>query len=497
MNDSAVRDIVHSGIRLQQAGKTAEAATAYRRALELHPDQPDALHWLGTVLFKQVERESGLALIRRSTAIAPTRIDFRQNLGAFAYRAGLHREAEAAFATVLTSDPNHLAALTSRSAVLTALGEPEAALEHADRALRVRPELSQAHLNRGLALRALSRDEEALPAYRQAIGLDPDFAEAHFNLAHVLLLLGQHHEGCSEYEWRWRATGKTPPHPGIPRWDGSAASGHRILICAEQGFGDTIHFFRHLTLARNRAAGAAIALECPPALHRLFAANMPTGVTLVSPATDSTPTDFCAPLMSLPHLLAAHDEPEAGAAYLQADAGLRHRWRTMMPASKKPRVGLVWAGNPNNPNDRNRSVPPEMFVPLLRRGAALFFNLQIDAHRAATLPLIEAGMIDLPAAPEDFADTAALIAELDLIITVDTATAHLAGALGKPVWTLLPSAPDWRWGPKDETTPLYASMRLFRRARGDTDRDAVIARVSTCLDEFSIRHKQAFATGAE
>jgi hypothetical protein len=287
----------------------------------------------------------------------------------------------------------------------------------------------------------------------------------------LLLLLGRLREGFAEYEWRWRMPGFATPRRAFaqPMWTGDALAGRTLLVHAEQGLGSAIQFARYVELA---ATGGRVLLECRRPLQRLFAQSLarPGGPAagVVVKGEELPPFDCHAPLMSLPHLLGTTLETiPARVPYLAARPDDVAAWRERLASALRPRIGLVWAGDANHENDHNRSMPPQFLAPLADAPAA-FFSLQVPA-RGELSPVFPAGsVIDLAPALGDFAETAAVIANLDLVISVDTAVAHLAGALARPVWLLLPYVPEWRWLLERDDSPWYPTMRVFRqRKAGD------------------------------
>lgn len=344
----------------------------------------------------------------------------------------------------------------------------------------------EAYANLGACHLVQGRFAEALAVCQQALEKRPDFAPAHWNYSHPLLLLGRYEEGWREYEWRWQC----PPlcdsrrDFSAPQWDGAPAPGRTILLHAEQGFGDAIQFVRYVPVVREHAGGARLILGCMPSLVRLLRESGEWGADIVadqgSGASSPPPFDLHIPLLSLPLALGMPEPLRMSAPYLRAGATLR--------------VGIAWEGNPAHRNYlRRRVVPLEKFAALFQTPGAAFYSLQLSPTAAQSQMISEARVLDLTAHLTGFADTAALIGELDLVITVDTAVAHLAGAMGKAVWTFIPFVPDWRWGLEKDDTPWYPSMRLFRQpAIGDWD--SVIARVATELRAMS--DAQGGASGA-
>lgn len=306
--------------------------------------------------------------------------------------------------------------------------------------------------------------KEAVACQEQAIKLAPDSAEAHWNLANALLVSGDFTRGFTEYEWRFRRAGRGERPAGlplnVPRWTGAPLDGKTILITLEQGLGDAVHFVRFA--ADVAARGGRVVMECHPALAKLLA-TAPGVAATVAPGTPVAEAVCYAPLMSLPHLLGTTLEKiPAITPYLSLPQG------AVSPRliGDGLRVGLVWRGNPQHENDRRRSVSLDVLAPLLEVAGVNFFSLQLDAAGAeAKSGAWAARMTDLAPGLTDFAQTAAAVQALDLVISVDTAVAHVAGALAKPVWVLIPDGNDWRWLHERQDSPWYPAMRLFRQQR--------------------------------
>jgi hypothetical protein len=322
--------------------------------------------------------------------------------------------------------------------------------------------------------------DEAAACFRRAIELDPDLADARNNLGLHHLLHGRYEEGWREYEHRL-ACQKPPRTFPTPRWRGERADGRTILIHREQGFGDMIQFARYAPLVRERSGASRVMLETPPELARLFCQSSDWNAEIVSSANSVEPFlppfDCHAPWLSLPLALGLFAPLPMTRAYIVADPVLRRAWRQRLGETAAIRVGLAWAGNPRHKGDRLRSMSGESLLPLLQIPGFQFYSLQMGSQRRGAETLAEAGLIDLTASITDFADTAAFIAELDLVISVDTAIVHLAGAMGRLVWTLLPFQAEWRWGLAGDQTPWYPTMRLFRQP-AFRDWDAVVERVA-------------------
>jgi tetratricopeptide (TPR) repeat protein len=320
----------------------------------------------------------------------------------------------------------------------------------------------------GTALRDLGRLDDAEAAYRRAIASKPEVGSSHWNLALLLLLRGRMEQGWKEYEWRravkesgWQRLGEHHPSLAQPRWDGSAAAGKRLYIYSEQGFGDTIQFVRYLPMVQR--TGARIILGCQTALVQLL--QHLEGVEQCLPFSQPPPPfDAHCPLMSLPLVFGTTLQTiPADVPYLKADAGKLEKWKERLGGGTERKIGLAWAGR--RVPDPRRSIPSSQLAWLSDAANVRWISLQKDR---ADGPPPGMAINDWTAELADFSETAALIGNLDLVITIDTAVAHLAGAMGKPVWMLLPFNPNWRWMLDRSDSPWYPTMRLFRQEkRGD------------------------------
>jgi hypothetical protein len=338
-------------------------------------------------------------------------------------------------------------------------------------AVKINPHNAAAHMHLGDYSCTSGRYDEAIRHFEDGLRMEPDRASAHWNMALLLLLVGKFSDGWREYEWRLRYDEITPPeiaarYVSKPLWDGSRLAGQTLLVYFEQGFGDTLQFCRYLPLVRQRVDH--LVFECQPELYRLLT-GLFGDIELIErrPGTLSPDVsyDLQIPLMSLPRLFeTAIDTIPKNAPYIHADPQLVEHWRQRLD-TRDFKVGIVWAGNPNYKGDQKRSLSLTALTPFAQLQETCFYSLQKGPATAevATAP---AGMqlIDLASELNDFATTAAVIANLDLVITVDTAVAHLAGAMGKTVWALIYSPPDWRWLLDREDSPWYPTMRLFRQA---------------------------------
>jgi tetratricopeptide (TPR) repeat protein len=333
------------------------------------------------------------------------------------------------------------------------------ALGYFDRALKLDTANAELHSNYGIALQDSGKLEEAANQYRRALELNPDNPDAHWNLGVVHLLLGEFPQGWLENEWRWKTKrGPVDPKLSAPLWDGSDLSGKTILLYCEQGLGDSIQFVRYAKFVKHK--GGTVLLPTPKALARLF--EKIAGIDRIIREEEFLPAhDYRAPLLSLPGIF------KTDLASIPAEVPYIAAAKTELPPLKGKKIGVVWRGNPTHTNDHNRSMKILQFAKILKGNDITIVNLQKDASEEELRILGSAGEMFNPAPSfHDFADTAATVAALDLVITVDTSVCHLAGALGVRTWTLLPFAPDWRWLlTQPKTTPWYPSMRLYRQPK--------------------------------
>ncbi len=422
------------GIALAHQGRLAEAVASYGRALALKPDYAEAHNNLGSALAQQERLDEAAARFRRALALRPDYPEAHNNLGGALGQQGQLDEAVAHFRRAVALRSDYPEAHSELGSALAHLGRLDEAVVHLRRALALRPDYPEAHSNLGGALAEQGRLDEAVTHFRRAVALRPDYPEAHSNLGMVLLSLGDLAAGWREFEWRWKMPHivKAARSFAQPQWRGEAAEGRTLLIHAEQGFGDTVQFCRYAPLAANR--GLRVILEVQEPLVRLLRC-LPGVDRVVGQGEALPPFDLHCPVLSLPLALAATTESIPSAApYLHADAAQAAAWRTRLAAmgDQGLRIGLAWAGNPDLPTDRRRSLAPDRLAPFFDVSGLHFFSLQKGGPAAPeALPLT-----DFMSEVGDFADTAALVANLDLVISVDTAVAHLAAALGKPVWLL-------------------------------------------------------------
>ena len=464
------------GEALRIAGRPEEAETQYRAALALEPGNVAALNNLGIVEQAGGRRDAAIVRYREAIAIQADFAPAHLNLGAALLEAGDVEAAEAALETARRLD----AASTEAALNLANLRQAQDRLDEAVALYRglleAHPGHVQALVNLGQALQRQGLPALAIEQFDAALALAPDLPGAQWNAGLCRLLLGDYAQGWQGFAWRWQANA-VPPHAlAGPEWTGDALAGRRLLVHAEQGLGDTIQFVRFLQRLGAEPPGDIILL-CQKPLKRLLA-----GFARIVTADQPLPDWDCrVPLLDLPRLFGIGlADLGAEPAYLAADAeGVAH-WQSELADLPKPRIGLLWRGRPDHRNDRNRSIPASALAPLTRVRAGWVSLQQGAVPDELTLlgPILQLGD-----SFGDLQDAADAIAALDLVITVDTALAHLAGALGKPVWLLLPLAPDWRWLTGRDDSPWYPSARLFRQTRAGDWTD-VVDRVAAAVREL-------------
>ena len=472
------------GAALRHLGRLGEAVDCYRAALRLKPDYADAHNNLGDALSRLGRTDEAVAHYRQALQLRPNFAAAYNNLGAALRQQGQLAAAADCYRQALRLLPNYAEAHYNLGTACTQQGRLDDAVASYREAVRLKPEYAEAHFHLGQALRARGHQDEALAAFRRLLQLRPDNPEAHLSRALTWLLLGDFEQGWPEYEWRLQCKDFYRPPFSRPRWDGSPLQGRTILLHAEQGLGDTLQFVRYAPLVKGR--GGSVILACQKTLLALLA-GCPGIDRLVAADAEPPPFDVHAALPSLPALFATTVATvPATVPYLSADPTLVERWRSELSASPGFKVGIAWQGNPNYPADRYRSFPLARFAPLAGVPGVRLFSLQkgpgTEQLRAAGMfPVIDLGpRLDEGTGP--FVDTAAVMKNLDLVVTVDTALAHLAGALGVPVWLVLSSAADCRWMLDREDSPWYPTLRLFRPSAGDAGAD-VFARLAAALRE--------------
>ena len=470
-------------LALHQQGDLDAALDIYRRLIDAVPDQPDAWHLSGAIAHQRGDHVLAQRLIEQAIALNQNIPDYHNNFGLALGAQGLTAEAAAAFERTLCLDPAHLKALINFGGLERRRGNLSAAVSLGRRAVEAAPGDHEAHSNLGNALKDFGDIKGALEAYRRAIEIAPDFALGHWNLALALLLAGELQEGFAEFAWRWRWDG----FPGVrrefdaPLWrKGDDVAGKTVLLYVEQGLGDTLQFLRYVPMVIAR--GAAVILEVPAAIAPLAAGF---GAEIRETGSNLLPFDLHAPLLDLPAILGttAASIP-APNHYLSVPTSVEIRWRERLAPAVGLKVGLNWSGNPESPVEKFRCLPLDQFQDLAAVDDVIWYSLQKGPDGTDTaLPPAEFQLIDTGIEP--LVETAGLIGQMDLVITSDTAVAHLSAALGRPTWVLLHAAPDWRWGLSGDNCAWYPTVRLFRQpSLGDWS--AVAAAVTSALVDWAV-----------
>lgn len=516
----AVRNPLLEALAFHQQGHLARAEEGYRQILARTPQDTDALQLLGALCLQGGRAGEAVALLREVLRLRPELAQVHSNLAAALRETGALADALAASDAALRLQPDLVDAMAVRSNVLLSLRRFVEALAWADKVLAIQPGNPFALVYKGNALRGLNRPHEALACYRQVLAANPRHHDAainhasalqesgelhaaldeltrlhplfpgdvalHFNEAICRLRLGDWPRGLALYEWRWKEGQLAPSARAFtqPLWLGQQpVAGRTVLLHAEQGLGDTVNFCRYAALVKER--GARVVLEVQPPLKPLLISL--EGVDCLLARGEPLPQfDFQTPLASLP--LALGTTPEtvpSRAAYLDAEDGKVRLWEERLGPRQGLRVGLVWSGAAGFMDDSRRSIPLELLAGLLDL-PVVFSCLQKEVRDGdrSWLAANATSRVRLHGADfHDFAATAALIACMDLVISVDTSVAHVAAALGKPVWLMLPAVPDWRWGMEGDRTPWYPSMRLFRQNKTRRWEDVIDAVVTALHGE--------------
>jgi len=459
-------------IALKALGRLDESIEHCRRALDIDPEFAEAHFNLGNAVKDQGRHEEAIGQYRRALTINPDYAEVYNNLAITLNELNRYEEAADNCRRAIRLKCDYAEAYNNLGIILRNQGQFTAAIENYERAIRLEPQFHEAHYNLGNCLKELGRCEDAIKNYQKAIQIKPDYAQAHWNLSHAFLLSGDLKSGWEGYQWRRNPELEIltyPHHHDKPQWDGSAFAGKRILVHCEQGLGDSLQFARYLPMVKAR--GGTVIFEAWKPLHGVLRDFPGIDELLELSLTKRTDAafDLSVSLMDLPGIFdTTLDSIPADVPYIHAEQERAKQWRERLCCDGF-KIGIVWAGSPAHGNDRNRSCPLELFAPLAGIDGVRLYGLQkgpaaTQLDRLPSTVGIESFAEDL----EDFADTAALIAGLDLIISVDTAPAHLAGAMARPTWVLLPFAPDWRWMLDRSDSPWYPTMRLFRqRGWGD------------------------------
>jgi tetratricopeptide (TPR) repeat protein len=513
--------LYEAGVRHMQEGRLLEAQLCCRQALTVNPHHAESLHLMGLLALQAGQYDHAIAWIAQANA-QDVGTDYLFSLGTALGQQGLPEQALKAFDRLVQLKPKHAETLASRGTILhrlrrfdeaivdnlqahqlnpasadicnnigaslQLLRRDEEALTWFDKALALRPNFVMALINKASSLAQMRRLDETIAAYRQVKAIDPEDSEAQSYLALIHLLIGDFEAGWHGVKLRWKAHMRESSYPDFHQhlWLGKEdVNGKTIFVFADEGFGDTIQFARYIPMLAARGAKVVLAVE--DALRSLLSRLRGVAECLPQPAPSFPPFDLHCPIGLLPLAFGTRlDNIPAAVPYVPPPPQARVQYwdgqlRERLGTHRKLRIGLIWSGNAHHINDHNRSIPLSALQPLLDADAS-FVSLQKEP-RVGDAPLIEAsGIIDLTVQLTDFADTLALMSCLDLVISVDTSTAHLAAAAGRPTWILLPYLPDYRWLLDRDDSPWYPTARLFRQSER-RDWQEVADRVRAALDE--------------
>ena len=490
------------GLSLHKQGGLAKAKEIYLRVLEMHPEHFDALHLTGVISAQSAAPEQAVDLITRAIKINPNYPSAYYNLGFALLELKRFEAALTNYDQAITLNAQYAQAYCDRAIALSELGKLKEAVESCERAIAIIPEYAQAHYNCGVALQRLNRSEEAINSFLRAIAIKPDYSKAYTNLgvalrgvkkipeallsydkaidinpgdvdaywnkSITLLLCGDFNGGWPLYEWRWKneQSGLTDRKFTQPLWLGNIdLAGKSILIHCEQGLGDSIQFCRYCALVKK--TGARVILEVQSPLAGLM--SQLTGVDELIEMGQALPSfDYHSPMLSLPLAFNTNIQSiPAPHAYLSSEAPKREYWSDRLGEKRRPRIGLVWSGSVGHANDHNRSLRLADLLAHLPQNFE-YVSLQKEVREGDRDCLQNSPVRHFGDEIIDFSDTAAMCDLMDLVICVDTSVAHLAGAMGKKTWVLLPYLPDWRWMLEGELSPWYASIRLYRQTEDRT-----------------------------
>lgn len=501
MNSKKIDKSFEKAISAHQQGHFSQAEAIYEQILALVPEHPDPLHMLGVLRWQTGDAKSAVELISKAIRGNPENPTYHYNLAnafvtlgddeaaiehydtALASRPDYtnalinkanalkrrkdYSEAIAILEKVLKIVPNSIEALNNLGNTYVDIGDYQKAISIFQTALDVQNDYSPALTNLGNAYRKLGDVDKAEALYRKAARLSPDDIDAHFNLSTLLLSQAKFDEGWREYEWRLKKAQLASTRLPSPRWNGAPVPGKTILVLCEQGLGDSIQFFRYLPTVAEQCE--KLVFHCQKPLIGLLRPSCPGEIVDNSVAAMNIFHDLHVPLLSLPQIFKTtlNDIPSPS-PYLDIDEKTVERWRKILTPgliSGLPAIGLCWAGSPTNTNDQERSIPFETLTHLLKKRRANFISLQKGGGEETARKFAESNdhMQEFASRIRDFRDTAAIVANLDRVITVDTAVAHLAGAMGKPVDLLIPFDGEWRWLRDRSDSPWYPSMTIHRQ----------------------------------
>ena len=487
----------------KECGKLSKAIENYQKAIQINHSFSEAYNNLGSALKEQDDIGKAIKCYKKAIELNPNYVEAHSNLGNVFRENGKINDALKHCQKAIELNPNCAEALNNLGNILKDYGNLDEAISYFQKAIGPKPNLAEAYNNLGNAFKEQGKIDLAIEHYEKAIDIKPDYADAHYNKSLALLLMGMFEDGWVEYEWRFQSKEVSRQigvrHFNKPRWDGSELGGKTILVYAEQGFGDTIQFIRYLAFVK--AKGGHVIFVCQKHLVNLLQGYIGIDLLIEENCDGTIDIDFdvYTSLLSLPLLLGiTSNNISVKFPYLFPNKELKNTWNKRIN-SVLFKVGLVWAGNPLNKNDRNRSCKLTDFATLLKIDGIAFYSLQKDLPSVEIKNLLaEINIVNLDDQLHNFADTAAVLSNLDLLVSVDTAVAHLAGALGIDVWTMIPFVPDWRWLLRSDKTPWYPSMRLYRQHKpGDWKSviDCVVGDLENLIQQYGSNKKNSNVFG--
>jgi Flp pilus assembly protein TadD len=483
VDESEINALLRQAAASFESGAPEDAGALYRRVLDLDPLHRRALRQHAVIASKRGRPEEALTALDAAGRADPSNAEWPFGRALVLADAGRTEEAIAAYDRAIALRPDEFLWRQGRAGLLVAAGRIADALADHDASIALRPDAVEAHMARAGLLCRSRRFNEALAAYDRVIELQEDFSHAWLAKALLLLSLGRYAEGWPLYEWRLYVPNASPERLlPQPQWDGTPFGDRTLYVQIEQGLGDSIQFYRFVPMLRRFGR---VVLGVSERLAELFS-GQPDAPQVVATGQPMPRIDLRCSIMSLPWLLDVDLHTLPASPYLRADPRRAAAWEWRLPAPNgRPRVGIAWAGNKLHPDDGNRSMPLRTMLDMLGPDVAVV-SLQMNVPDSDQETLRNAGdVLDLSHQQENFAETAAVMSHLDLVISVDTAVAHLAGALGGPVWILLSAAADWRWLIDREDSPWYPSARLFRQDRAG-DWAGVASRVRDALKGWRV-----------
>ncbi len=467
------KNLFQEALKLHQTGNFADAEILYNEILETQPENIDTIFFLGTLKLQQGELEEARLLLEKATTLKPDHATAYNNLGTVLKDQDKPDDAVKSYKKSIALKPDYAMAHSNLGNLLKDLGRYDEALENCQCAISLQPDYADAHNNLASTLQKQGRHDEAIESYNMAIKYNPESIHTHINRSSALLLTENFKDGWPEYEWRLHTKNCNSGTFHQTQWDGSPLNGKTILVHAEQGFGDTIQFIRYLPMVKNQ--GGYVIFECQKNLIRLL--KNCTGIDKIIEMTSKPNVNFDTHihLLSLPGIFGTSmDSIPSDTPYITVDPEFAEQWRLKLANNNDFKIGIVWAGRPTF-KDHYRSCSLDDFAPLAEIPGITFYSLQKGPASEEILnPPKDMKIINLDKELTDFSDTAAAMINLDLIISTDTAVVHLAGAIGKPIWSLLHTSSDWRWFLNREESPWYphpnglaglAGMRLFRQSK--------------------------------